>query len=186
MLRASTFCLVRVDYNRYSVPAAFAGKVVSVRSTAWLVRIVADGMVIAEHIRHFGRDKMEFDPWHYLSVLEKKPGALRNGAPFLEWDLPMPIQVVRDRILKQPKGDRAFVELLLIAREVGLETLAVACELTLVCGIVTAAVVMNALRRLTAPPRPTEINLPDQLRLQVEPLADCNRYDYLLGGQYVH
>ena len=186
MLRASTFCLVRVDYNRYSVPAAFAGKVVSVRSTAWLVRIVADGMVIAEHIRHFGRDKMEFDPWHYLSVLEKKPGALRNGAPFLEWDLPMPIQVVRDRILKQPKGDRAFVELLLIAREVGLETLAVACELTLECGIVTAAVVMNALRRLTAPPRPTEINLPDQLRLQVEPLADCNRYDYLLGGQYVH
>jgi hypothetical protein len=32
----------------------------------------------------------------------------------------MPIQVVRDRILKQPKGDRAFVELLQIAREVGL------------------------------------------------------------------
>ena len=93
---------------------------------------------------------------------------------------------VRDRILKQPKGDRAFVELLLVAREVGLEALAVACELALECGIVTAAVVMNELRRLTAPPRPTEISLPDQLRLQVEPLADCRRYNHLLGGQYVH
>lgn len=186
MLRVSSFCLVRVDYNRYSVPAEFAGKVVSVRSMAWLIRIVADGAVIAEHVRHFGRDKMEFDPWHYLPVLEKKPGALRNGAPFLAWDLPLSIQLVRDRILKQPKGDRAFVELLLATREVGLEVLSVACELTLECGIITAAVVMNELRRLTAPPQPSEISLPDQLILQVEPLADCSRYDNLRGGQYAH
>lgn len=186
MLRVSSTCLVRVDRNRYSVPAGFAGKAVSVRSTAEKIRIVAEGEVIAEHVRRFGRDQLICDPWHYLPILEKKPGALRNGAPFLEWDLPMPIQRVRDRILKQPKGDRAFVELLLVAREVGLEALAVACELALECGIVTAAVVMNELRRLTAPPRPTEISLPDQLRLQVEPLADCRRYNHLLGGQYVH
>ena len=186
MLRVSSTCLVRVDRNRYSVPAGFAGKVVSVRSTADQICIVAEGVVIAEHIRRFGREQLICDPWHYLPVLEKKPGALRNGAPFVEWDLPMPIRLVRDRILKQPKGDRAFVELLLVAREVGLETLGVACELTLECGIVTAAVVMNELRRLTAPARATGISLPDQLRLQVEPLADCGRYDYLRAGQYVH
>ena len=46
-------------------------------------------------------------------MLEKKPSALRNGAPFVEWDLPAPIQHVRERLLKQPRGDRAFVELLL-------------------------------------------------------------------------
>lgn len=186
MLRVSSTCLVRVDRNRYSVPAGFAGKAVSVRSTAEQIRIVADGEVIAEHTRRFGREQLICDPWHYLPVLEKKPGALRNGAPFVEWDLPLPIRLVRDRILKQPKGDRAFVELLLVAREVGLETLGVACELTLECGIVSAAVVMNELRRLTAPAKPTEISLPDQLRLQVEPLADCSRYDHLRGGQHVH
>jgi hypothetical protein len=186
MLRVSSTCLVRVDRNRYSVPADHAGKAVSVRLSAERVRIVAEGSVIAEHDRRFGRDQLICDPWHYLPVLEKKPGSLRNGAPFLEWDLPAPIRVVRDRILKQPKGDRAFVELLLVAREVGLESLQVACELALECGVVTAAVVMNELRRLTAPPRPGEIGLPDQLRLQVEPLADCSRYDHLRGGQYVH
>jgi transposase len=186
MLRVSSTCLVRVDRNRYSVPARFAGKAVSVRLSADRVRIVAESKVIAEHGRRFGRDQLICDPWHYLPVLEKKPGALRNGAPFLAWDLPVPIQVVRDRILKQPKGDRAFVELLLVAREVGLEPLQVACELAMECGIITAAVVMNELRRLISPPRPSDINLPDQLRLQVEPLADCNRYDYLRGGQYVH
>lgn len=51
---------------------------------------------------------------YYLPVLEKKPGALRHGAPFVTWDLPVSIKVVRDRILKQDKGDRAFVDLLLI------------------------------------------------------------------------
>jgi hypothetical protein len=127
-----------------------------------------------------------FDPWHYLPVLEKKPGALRNGAPFVEWELPKAVKAVRDRVLKQPKGDRAFVELLLAAREVGLDTLQVACELTLECGVVTAAVVMNELRRLTAPERPECISLPEQLRLQVEPMADCRRYDHLLGRHHVH
>ena len=83
------------------------------------------------------------DPWHYLPVLEKKPGALRNGAPFLAWELPASIQRVRDRLLKQPKGDRGFVELLLMAREVGLEPLEVACELAQEHGVITAAVVMN-------------------------------------------
>src|SRR5665647_563827 len=184
MLRVSSTCLVRADRNRYSVPANFAGKAVSVRLTADQVRIVAEGKVIAEHARRFGRDQLICDPWHYLPVLEKKPGSLRNGAPFLAWDLPMPIQVVRDRILKQPKGDRAFVELLLVAREVGLDPLQVACELALELGVITAAVVMNELRRLTAPPRPTDISLPDQMRLQVEPLADCGRYDHLRGSQY--
>jgi len=62
-----------------------------------------------------GRDKFIFNPWHYLPVLERKPGALRHGAPFQDWDLPVSIQVVRDRLLKQPQGDKAFVEVLLMA-----------------------------------------------------------------------
>lgn len=106
MMRVSSTCLVRVDRNRYSVPAGAAGQAVSVRTTADQVRVVAHGEVIAAHPRVFGRDQLICDPWHYLPVLEKKPGALRNGAPFVAWDLPRPIQVVRDRILKQPKGDR--------------------------------------------------------------------------------
>ncbi len=119
MMRVSSTCLVRVDRNRYSVPARAAGQAVSVRTTADQVRIVAQGEVIAAHPRVFGRDQLICDPWHYLPVLEKKPGALRDGAPFVAWELPSPIQRVRDHILKQPKGDRAFVELLMLAFEPG-------------------------------------------------------------------
>ena len=186
MVRASSTCLVALDRNRYSVPAAFAGRAVSVRSTAAQVRIVTDGAVIAEHKRCFGRDQLICDPWHYLPVLERKPGALRNGAPFQSWDLPASVQRVRDHILKQPKGDRAFVELLMMAREFGLDVLEVACDLVLNGAVVNASVVLNEMRRLIAPAQPILLNVPDMLKLQIEPLADCGRYDHLRGGDHVH
>jgi hypothetical protein len=117
-------------------------------------------------------------------VLEKKPGALRHGAPFQNWDLPVPIKVVRDRILKHDKGDRAFVDLLLMARSLGdsgLETLEVACDLTLQTGIISSAIVLNEMRRLTEAAKPkTLIDTPlSTPTLTLEPLADCSRYDTL-------
>jgi transposase len=187
MMRVSSTCLVRVDRNRASVPASAAGQAVSVRTTAEQVRIVAHGEVIAAHPRVFGREQLVCDPWHYLPVLEKKPGALRDGAPFVAWDLPRPIQAVRDRILKHPKGDRAFVELLMLAGEAGLDALTVACELALEGGIVSAPIVMNALRRRIAPHLPVvAVNVPDGIALTTEPMANCQRYDYLLGAANAH
>jgi transposase len=177
--RVSSTCLIMLDRNRYSVPGPFAQRVVSVRCTATRVWIVADETVIAEHPRCFGRDQTLFDPWHYLPVLERKPGALRNGTPFREWDLPKAIQQVRDRLLKQPKGDRAFVDLLLVARDTDLDTLEIACDLALKANVVSGPVLMNALCRLMAPIPPVALNVPDRMKLVLEPVADCSRYDHL-------
>ncbi|MGV1080866.1 MAG: IS21 family transposase [Candidatus Nanopelagicales bacterium] len=186
LLRVSSTCLVRLDRNHYSVPAVWVGQFVSVRVTADRLCIVADGDIIAEHARCFSRDKFIFNPWHYLPVLERKPGALRHGAPFQDWDLPVSIQVVRDRLMKQPKGDKAFVDLLLMAKEAGLEAMEIACELTLETGIINASVVVNELRRLLEPPRAKTLTTADSLSLRVEPTSDCSRYECLLGGRYVH
>ena len=207
MLRASSTCLVSFDRNRYSIPASFAGRAVCLRSTAREVRIVADGEVIASHSRRFGRDNPVCDPWHCLPILEKKPGALRNGLPFLAirpaWNGTCQKPSGRCAITSSgspgengcqaktdARGDRAFVELfyklLLMAREVGLEVLERACEAAMECGIVNAAVVLNGMRQLTAPAKPPLPGLPDHLRLAIEPMADCQRYDHLRGGQYVH
>ena len=46
------------------------------------------GQPVGDHPRCFGRDQTVFDPWHYVPVLARKPGALRNGAPFKDWLLP--------------------------------------------------------------------------------------------------
>jgi hypothetical protein len=186
LLRVSSTCLVRLDRNHYSAPAAWAGKVVSVRVTADRLRLVADGGIIAEHARCFSRDKFIFNPWHTLPVLERKPGALRHGAPFQDWDLPMSIKVVRDRLLKQPQGDKAFVDVLLMAKEAGLEAMETACELTIETGIINASVVINELRRILEPPRVKTLTAAFSLSLREEPTADCSRYECLLGGRYVH
>jgi hypothetical protein len=141
--------------------------------------VVAEGKCIAEHQRQFSRDRRILDPWHYLPLLERKPGALRNGLPFKDWSLPTPIARVRKKLLNHPKGDRAFVDILLAMREYGSEIMTVACELTLEHGTVSSAVVLNHVHRLAHSDKLRSVDVPDSLVLNIEPAADCGRYDRL-------
>lgn len=186
LVKVSKLCLVRWDRNGYSVPAEWAGKVVSIRVTSHQIGVVADGQTIAEHPRYFSYDQLICNPWHYLPILEKKPGALRHGAPFQQWDLPESIQQVRKKLLRQHQGDRAFVDCLLLAREHGLEALETVCELVLESGIISGSIVQNEIRRLTEPSRLKELNASQHLQLNTEPQANTQRYDYLLGVRHVH
>src|SRR5437868_11467684 len=84
----SKTCLVRFDNNKYSVAASAVGRPVEVQAYADRIVIRQDGRIVAEHPRSFGRGDTVYDPWHYVPVLARKPGALRNGAPFKDWVLP--------------------------------------------------------------------------------------------------
>lgn len=97
-VRASTTCLIMADHNRYSVDARAAGRMVLVRSHAERIVVLLDDTMVAEHPRQFRRDQIVYDPWHYLPVLVRKPGALRNGAPFKDWDLPVALAQVRGKL----------------------------------------------------------------------------------------
>ena len=77
---------------------------------------------------------------------------MRHGLPFTEWVVPSAVEAVRVRGLKQAKGDRAFAELLLVARETGLEALDMACQLAQEQGHMNTSVVLNEPRRLISPP----------------------------------
>ena len=121
------------------------------------------------------------EPWHYLSILATRPGALRHDLPFTAWVLPPAVAAVRVRGLKPAKGDRAFAELLLVARETGLAALDMACQLAQVPGHLNPSVVLNELRRLISPPRARLMATPDALVLVLEPVANCARYDELRG-----
>ena len=162
------------------------GRVVSVRVTANKLSIVADDKLILEHPRCFLRDQLLCNPWHYLPILDKKPGALRHGAPFQAWDLPVAIQQVREHLLQQEKGDRAFVDILLLAPDTGLDVLETACELALESGVISGSVVQNEIRRLIEPPRLKALKGVNDVILTTEPQPDCQHYDHLLVGRYVH
>ena len=84
-VRATTTCLITAEHNRYCVDAPAAGRMVLVRSHAERIVVLFDDAVVADHPRPFRRDPIIDDPWHDLPVLVRKPGALRNGAPFKDW-----------------------------------------------------------------------------------------------------
>lgn len=182
----SSTCLAAYDRNRYSVPTEFAGKTASLRAYAGHIRVVAEDRVVADHPRSFGRGLLVFDPWHYLPVLERKPGALRDGAPFQQWALPEAFRCVYERLLKQPGGDTACVDLLLAGRQHGLEPLEVAGARALAQGTVSAPVVLNQLHRVLSPRLPDTLPIPERLRLTLEPAANCARYDRLRSTEISH
>lgn len=178
--RVSRQSLVTYERNRYSVPCASVGTSVSLRVYADQIRIVAGGEVLANHPRLFGRYLTSYDPWHYMPVLERKPGALRNGAPFADWDLPVSIKAIQTRLMKQHGGDRQFVQILAAIPVDGVEAVSVACELALEAGAANADYVLNVLNRLKAQPVTLVVDTPDGLRLKEEPQANVARYDGLL------
>ena len=114
-------CLISFDRNRYSVMAKAARRAVQVRAYADRIVVRLGDEVIAEHARHFGRDRTIYDPWHYLPVLANKPGALRNGAPFQGWDLPPALTRLRRKLGGGDEADRRFVRVLAAVMTDGLE-----------------------------------------------------------------
>lgn len=103
--RVSSTYLVHMDRNRYNVPAFFANRPVSLRVYCDRLVAVAEGLIICEHQRiidqtHSGPGRTLYDCRHYLAVIQRKPGALRNGAPFLE--LPDAFKRLQHYLLRQP------------------------------------------------------------------------------------
>ena len=175
----SKTCLVRFDNNRYSVDARAVGRPVEIRAYADRLECWQDGRIVGTHGRAFGRGKTIYDPLHYIPVLIRKPGALRNGAPFKEWDLPIAIRRVQRKLECQPGGDRQMVEILGAVLTDGLDAVEAACAEALSHNVHSAGVVLNILARHREPPPPLTIATPDALRLSCEPAANCDRYDSL-------
>ena len=105
--RVSPGSLVSFDRNRCSVDCHHVGRTVQLRAYAERIVIVLEGQLVGAHRRYFGSGKTIFDHWHYLPALDRKPGALCNGAPFRHWDLPEAIARVGEQIQRlYPDWDR--------------------------------------------------------------------------------
>jgi len=181
--RVSPTSLVNFDRNRYSVEARCTGKIITVRAYADRVSFHHDGELIGLHRRQYGRDKTIYTPWHYLDVLKQKPGALRNGAPFRNWDLPQSLQKARERLGQTDDGDRQFVGILAAIQRYGLGAVEKACQEALLSRTISRDLVLNILSRATEPKAATSYQAPDHLpQLSLFPTADCNRYNRLLSG----
>ena len=186
VVRVTSQLLISFDRNRYSANAMAVGKTVTVRAYADRIIIVRNDTVVGMHRRHLGRDKVIYDPWHYLAVLERKPGALRNGAPFKRWDLPEAMSEVRTMLEGRLGGDREFVGILSVVGRYGLDPVVTACKQAISDKTVSSDVILSILSRTHDEPQPEPVKLSAQLpTLKLIPVVDCSRYDRLLsGGKY--
>jgi transposase len=175
----SKTCLVRFDNNKYSVNASAVGRPVEIHAYADRIVIRQDGRAVAEHARHHGRGETIYDPWHYVPVLARKPGALRNGAPFKDWVLPAALERVRRKLAGSDDGDRQMVAILATVLTDGLPAVEAACELAMSEGVHSSDVIINILARQRDPGPAATILTPEALRLRHAPVADCARYDQL-------
>ena len=176
--RVSSTCLVSVARNRYSVPCELFGQIVSTRLYPAEVVVVAADKIVARHGRLSNAGETRYDWQHYIPLLQRKPGALRNGAPFA--DLPEPLQRLRRGLLRHPGGDRAMAQVLAMVPTAGLDAVLVAVELALETGPrgkVSVEHVVNVLGRLNAAPAPDPAAT--SLQVAVPPRADTARYDRL-------
>ena len=176
-------CLITFDRNRYSVMAKAARCVVQVRAYADRVVVRLAGEVVADHPRSFGRGRTVYDPWHYLPILARKPGALRNGAPFLDWDLPPALTRLRKKLGRGDEADRRFVRVLAAVLDDGLEAVDDAVREALEAGAASDEVILNVLARRREPDLPEAISTSAALALATPPIADCARYDALRGSR---
>jgi transposase len=173
--KVSSTCLVSFDRCRYSAPCELAGQMVGIRVYPERIDLVAHDAVVASHLRSFGRNEARYDWQHYIPLIERKPGALRNGAPFA--DMPAPMLKLRSLLLKREGGDRIMAKVLAAVPRHGLESVLVAVELVLESGNPSAEHIENVLNRLKAAPPPPQIE--SGLTVGEIPVADTGRYDRL-------
>jgi hypothetical protein len=182
--RVSPTCLITFERNRYSVPASFANRRVSLHVYPERLVIVAEGLIVCTHDRiidrsHSKSGRVIYDWRHYLTVIQRKPGALRNGAPFTE--MPEAFRRLQSHMLSKEGGDREMVDILSLVLHHDEGTVLQAVELALEAGVPTKTHVLNLLNRLMDPKQTDhpEIDPPDALALETAPKANVDRYDDL-------
>ena len=168
--------LIHYQRNRYSVPCEWINSKVSLRAyPAHLLVVGPEGDCVTLK-RSFERDQTLYDWTHYISLVERKPGALRNGAPFK--GMPEPLLQLQRQLLKNPGGDRVMAQVLSAVTLQGLEPVLVAVELALQAGRVSGEHVLNILSRLQEPKTAVH-ELPEAIALVEPSKADVHRYDAL-------
>jgi transposase len=175
-VRVSATSLIHFQRNRYSVPTRHVNDILSLRVYPQQLVLVAEGIEVARHTRSFEREQTFYDWQHYIELVETKPGALRNGAPFKT--MPEVLQTLQRHLLRHPGGDRVMTQVLAAVPVHGLDPVLVAAEMALEAGRPSAEHVLNVLARLkdgAAALDPIE-GVP---ALRQEPRADVQRYDSL-------
>jgi len=184
-VRATLSCLVSFDSNRYSVPAAYAGRNVMVRAYVDRVEIAASERVVASHRRCYQRGQDVLDPYHYVQALLHKPRAFHQARAVRRYPWPRSFREALAFLEERHpdgRGVKEFLRILALKEQVGERRLSEALELALRYRCVGADAVRHLLHQMETtwqPPLPLDA-LPLELNLKI-PVRDLSQYNLLLS-----
>jgi transposase len=185
VLKASRSSVVRFEGNRYSVPAGYAGRNVLLRAYVDRVDIAHGERIIASHPRSYGRGQDILDPYHYVPVLQVKPGAFHHAKAVRRYPWPPVFRRALAHLEEHHpdgKGVREFLRILALKEEAGEERLRQALELALRHRCLAADAVRHLLHQLEAPRQEPPRLDPRALRVVAPavPVRDVTLYNQLL------
>jgi transposase len=107
-LRVDKYSTVCMGTNRYSVPDHLCGRMVFVKVYASHLYIYDDTQVVCTHPRSYERHYWQIDLNHYLTTLQRKPGAVAGSVALKQ--APTWLQsIYAEHFRQDPRG---FIELL--------------------------------------------------------------------------
>jgi len=188
LVTLNPYSQVTFETNRYSVPTDEARRSLVVKAYPFRIDILDQGNVIASHRRCYERGQDLFDPYHYLPLLEQRPGAFEHAKPLRQWREKWP--EIYEKLLarlraEQPEGRglREFIQVLKLHRQHPAPLVEQAITQAMAFGCLHADGVLLCLNQLLQPTlSPTVLDLSHQSRLSslgTQPL-DLHRYDELL------
>ena len=185
--KVSSTSLITFERHRYSVPVVWVNQSVELRVYHDTLVVSHEQQEIARHARTMTIHDNRSEPhtaynWrHYLGIIERKPGALRNGAPFQT--LPDSLKRMQRRLLKKTGGDREMAQFLAFVLWYDEAQVLHAVEQAIAAEHYSKEAVLDYLQRLAEPSTTHgHVAVPTELVLQQEPVADTAKYDCLREG----
>ena len=180
-IKVSSTCLARFDRNSYSVECSCAGKIVQCKSYADKLVFIHDGKEVGQHERKFTRGKTYYNWLHYLPLLARKPGALRNGAPFADMVLPDELKKVRQHLEQHINGARDFAHILSYIPVESMASVTAACAQAIKSKTISKDIILNILLLSNDIPDEVEEEKTTYLQIKHTPQTDCTSYNQLLS-----
>ena len=150
--KVDKYSTVIVEKNRYSAPPRFAGLMTRVVLYVERVEIFYGSQRIAKHPRHYGNNKWQLDPMHYLDLLRQRPKAFADARPMRQWRTAWPPYLERllERFCEsqgENHGIKDFIGVLMLLREHGEKDVFEAVEAAVRAGVSSREAVEHLLLR---------------------------------------
>jgi hypothetical protein len=188
--RVDKYQTVKINTNRYSVPHRYVKETVVIEVGIADVRVTYKNELISKHAREYEKDKWILDPWHYMPVLERKPGALKTSRVLTsienKWH-PVIIKLYEKQINKfgEYDGVKEFISTILYFKDKNYDDMICVVQLAFENKTLNKDAVVLLHDSLTE----NITNIEDANTSEIDPIsnftipeADVNKFDKLIYG----